>query len=232
MRHNELDQANSAEQNRLPHDQWEEAYLRFETPEEETRKFVRRLKYMGAGQWPRNARIVELFCGRGGGLHALDRLGFYELEGIDWSAALIAEYTGPGKVQVGDCRQLPFRDGSRDILIVQGGLHHLHVLPDDLDRVLGEAGRVLNERGLLLLVEPWRTPFLSFVHTVCRNRIIRRISPKVDALATMIDGERETYEQWLRRPELILHSLHRAFVSEREHFRWGKIYFSGRKRSS
>ena len=49
---------------------WEAAYLRFETPEEERRKFLRRLRILGAPHWPRDAEVVELFCGRGNGLRA------------------------------------------------------------------------------------------------------------------------------------------------------------------
>ena len=47
---------------------WERAYREFETPEEEVRKFVRRLRAAGASTWSRDARAVELFCGRGNGL--------------------------------------------------------------------------------------------------------------------------------------------------------------------
>ena len=47
---------------------------------------------------------------------------------------------------------------------MQGGLHHLPVLPDDLDRVLAEGVRVLRENGLLLVIEPWVTLFLSVAH--------------------------------------------------------------------
>jgi len=224
-------QREPAEQDRLPRDPWEEAYLRFESPEEEIRKFIRRLKFMGAMKWPRNAKIVELFCGRGSGLMALHQLGFSEVEGIDLSPSLAAAYAGPGKILVGDCRQLPFENASKDILIVQGGLHHLPVLPDDLDRVLDEGARVLSKDGLLVVVEPWATLFLSMTHALSRSRTIRMLSPKVDALATMIHHERNTYEQWLSHPGLILDSLRKSFRVERCHFRWGKIYFAGRKRT-
>jgi ubiquinone/menaquinone biosynthesis C-methylase UbiE len=216
---------------RLPHDPWEEAYLRFESPEEEIRKFIGRLKFMGATKWPRNAKIVELFCGRGSGLRALHQLGFREVEGIDLSSSLAAEYAGPGKILVGDCRRLPFENASKDILIVQGGLHHLPALPGDLDQTLSEAERVLKDDGVLVVVEPWATLFLSVSHALCRSRIIRTLLPKVDALATMIHYERKTYEQWLSHPELILDSLRNSFRCERCHFRWGKIYFAGRKRT-
>jgi ubiquinone/menaquinone biosynthesis C-methylase UbiE len=220
-----------AEHNPLPNDPWEEAYLRFESPEEEVRKFIGRLKFMGAMKWPRDAKIVELFCGRGSGLRALHQLGFSEVEGIDLSPSLAAKYAGPGKILVGDCRRLPFENASKDILIVQGGLHHLPVLPDDLDQALAEGERVLKEDGLLVVVEPWATLFLGVAHALCRSRIIRTLSPKIDALAIMIYHERKTYKQWLSQPQLILDSLHKPFRCERRHFRWGKIYFIGHKRA-
>ena len=220
-----------ADQNRPSHDPWEDAYLRFESPQEEIRKFIGRLKFMGAMKWPRNAKIVELFCGRGSGLRALHQLGFNEVEGIDLSPSLAAEYAGPGKILVGDCRQLPFENTSKDILIVQGGLHHLSALPDDLNRVLAEGSRVLRQDGLLVVVEPWATVFLSVVHALCGSRTVRMLSPKIDALAIMIYYERQTYKQWLNQPRLILESLHKAFRCEHCNFRWGKIYFGGRKRT-
>ena len=73
-------------------DPWEAAYLRFETPEQEIQKFMKRLRKLGADEWPRDSEIVELFCGRGNGLHALERLGFRRLEGADLSPRLLAQY--------------------------------------------------------------------------------------------------------------------------------------------
>jgi hypothetical protein len=46
--------------------------------------------------------------------------------------------------------------------------------------------RVLMDDGLLLVIEPWPTIFLSVSHPLCRSRIIRALSPTIDALATMI----------------------------------------------
>ena len=71
---------------------------------------------MGATEWRRDARVVELFCGRGGGLRALHHLGFTQLEGINLSPSLAAHYTGSAKVQIADCRQLPFSAATKDIL--------------------------------------------------------------------------------------------------------------------
>jgi ubiquinone/menaquinone biosynthesis C-methylase UbiE len=210
-----------------PVDPWEAAYLRFETPEQEIQKFVGRLRKMGASEWPRDAEIVELFCGRGNGLHALHRLGFRRIEGIDLSPRLLAQYGGEASCRVGDCRQLPFAGGSKDILIVQGGLHHLPTLPDDLEQTLSEIHRVLRKEGRLMLVEPWLTPFLKFTHLACANSIARRLSGKIDALATMIQYEQRTYEQWLSRPDLILSLVRKRFAASRQSMAWGKWSFVG-----
>jgi SAM-dependent methyltransferase len=208
---------------------WEAAYVRFESPAEEVRKVMRRLQQLGADGWPRDARVLDLFCGRGNGLVALERLGLTRLRGIDLSPRLVGLYRGGARCVVGDCRTLPFADGSHDVVIVQGGLHHLHALPGDLERVVAEVARVLAPRGLFVVVEPWLTPFLRFVHGVSHGPA-RRLSGRLDALATMIEHERETYEQWLGQPELVSSVLRRAFHAEREQHRWGKLLFVGRRR--
>ena len=213
-------------------DPWEAAYLRFETPGQEIRKFVKRLMIVGAARWPRDAEIVELFCGRGNGLHALSELGFTRLAGVDLSFSLLNQYRGLGKVCVSDCRKLPFKDQCKDFVVIQGGLHHLSTLPDDLEQTLSETHRVLKDDGVFILVEPWLTPFLSFVHAVCRNRIAKTISRKVDSLATMILYERETYEQWLSQPQMIVTLLTKYFHTDQCSFGWGKLVFVGHKREA
>jgi len=211
-------------------DPWEAAYLRFETPEQEIQKFIARLNRLGASQWPREAEIVELFCGRGNGLIALQRLGFTDLEGVDLSPRLLAQFKGSAKCTVADCRQLPFADRSKDVLIVQGGLHHLPALPDDLHQTFSEMQRVLRTDGRVMFVEPWRTLFLTFVHFISELPPVRRISSKMDAFATMTHYERRTYEQWLGQPELIKKIARAHFVPVQEHFAWGKWNFVGTPR--
>jgi ubiquinone/menaquinone biosynthesis C-methylase UbiE len=214
----------------LTPDPWEVAYLRFETPEEELRKFASRLNRLGAREWPRDAEIVELFCGRGSGLIALQRLGFTHVEGVDLSPRLIAQYKGSAKCIVADCRKLPFSDRSKDVLIVQGGLHHLPKLPEDLDEAFSEMQRVLRKDGRVMFVEPWRTPFLTFVHFVCEIPIVRRLSGKMDALAVMIEHEIRTYTQWLGQPDLIRRIACAHFAPVHESFAWGKWIFVGTPR--
>jgi SAM-dependent methyltransferase len=212
-------------------DPWEAAYARFETPAQEIRKFTRRLTKLGVASWPSTAEIVELFCGRGNGLHALSRFGFTGLAGVDLSTSLVSQYEGPAKLYVCDCRRLPFSTESKDIVIVQGGLHHLKNLPDDLEQTLSEAARVLRDNGLFVAIEPWPTPFLTFVHGLCQSQIVRRMVPKIDALATMIDYEWETYNQWLAQPHAIMRRFEYFFSTDWYSIRWGKCTYVGRKRN-
>lgn len=209
-------------------DPWEAAYVRFETPEQEIAKFRKRLQALHIDGLPKQSQAVELFCGRGNGLHALEGLGFTHLEGVDLSARLVSLYRGQAQCYVCDCRALPFQDHSKDLLVVQGGLHHLPKLPDDLEQTFSEMHRVLLPQGHLVLVEPWLTPFLQLVHRLAANSLVRRCSVKLDALNTMIEYERKTYEQWLNHPEMILRLVRARFTPVRERFGWGKWMFVGK----
>ena len=209
---------------------WEEAYRRFETSEQEIGKFQRRLRQLGADAWSRESRILELFCGRANGLVALHRMGFDRLSGGDLSTALLSEYDGPGDLFTTDARVLPLATGSQDVVVIQGGLHHLPELPRDLELVLAEVRRVLAADGRLVVVEPWRTPFLDFVHWCCRRPLARRAWPRLDALATMIELEIDTYEQWLRQPEPVSRELEAHFEPRHSRRAWGKLLFVGTPR--
>lgn len=203
--------------------EWEAAYNRFETAEEEIAKFIKRLKSFGLDRTDKNQQIAELFCGRGGGLVALQRLGFTSLQGVDLSEELLRKYHGPATLHLADCRQLPFDSSSMDAVVVQGGLHHLPSVPDDLDRVLAEVARVLCDDGQFYVVEPWLTPFLRFVHTVVEQPWVRRVYAKGDALAEMIEHERTTYEQWLSQPEAIVELFREHFKIDKLRIAWGKL---------
>jgi ubiquinone/menaquinone biosynthesis C-methylase UbiE len=116
------------------------------------------------------------------------------------------------------------------VLIVQGGLHHLPNLPLDLEQTFAQMQRVLRKDGRVMVVEPWRTPFLDFIHFVSEIPIIRRLSGKMDAFATMVENEIRTYEQWLNQPEIIRKLAGDHFVPIRESTAWGKWSFLGTPR--
>jgi len=103
-------------------------------------------------------------------------------------------------------------------------------LPDDLDQTFSEMQRVLRRNGRVMFVEPWRTPFLTFVHLISELSLVRRTSNKMDAFATMTEYEIRTYEQWLGQPELIKKIARTHFLPVHESFAWGKWNFVGTPR--
>ena len=209
-------------------DTWEAAYTRFETPEEEVDKFIKRLKRAGAFSWPQNSEIVELFCGRGNGLKALSKFGFTRLEGVDLSDKLLALYKGKAKCYLADCKKLPFQDSTKDIVVIHGGLHHLRTLAE-IDQTFLEISRVLKKEGKFFVVEPWLTPFLSFAHMLCNNEFARWASKKIDALSIMITLEQQTYDHWLSQPDEILNIFDKYFKASLKRISWGKLFFLGYK---
>lgn len=214
-------------------DRWEAAYRRFETPAEEVRKFQARLRRAGVDRWPRHARLAELFCGRGNGLVALERLGFRDLAGVDLSESLLGEYSGPAQLYVGDCRDLRFEPGSLDGVTVHGGLHHLPELRDDLEAVLRGAHAALRPgAGRLVVHEPWPTPYLRAALLGCRIGLARRLWPRLDAWADMVEREGDVFQRWLARPELILGLLDRWFRTERLQVGGGALLYVGVRRDA
>lgn len=205
---------------------WEDAFVSFESPEQERRKFIRRLKGLGVDRWDKELRVLELFCGRGSGLSAWEQLGFENIEGVDISAGLVNSYSGDAKCTVGDARNLPFADETFDVVCVQGGLHHLQLM-GDFDRTLGEVRRVLAKGGRFIVVEPWQTPFLRFVHFMMGIGLVRKLSKRVDTYATLCALERRTFEPWLRESDAIIERL--QFYSDvlTLRIRWGKLMFVG-----
>lgn len=211
--------------------EWEAAYRRFETPEEEVQKFLQRFRWFEFSSLPKNSNIAEIFCGRGNGLVALAQLGFENLQGFDLSEELLRQYHGPAQLHLADCRQLPMPDQTFDAVVVQGGLHHLPTLPSDLTSVCEEVSRVLKPSGRFYVVEPWMTPFLNLVNRIVSIPIVRRCWGKADALAEMNYREQETYDRWLAMPDAILKIVEATFRTERKSIAWGKLKWIGNPRT-
>ena len=184
-------------------DAWEKAYRDFESPAREVDKFDRRLRTLGIDRLDRASRVLEICCGRGNALTAWHRLGFTRAIGLDLSYPLLRLYAGRAPRVGADIRALPFPDASQDIIAVHGGLHHLPLL-SDLDTTLREMRRVVRPEGRIVIVEPWSTPFLTAVHALSRQRLVRRLSKKFDAFERMYELERSTYDAWIGRPAAIL----------------------------
>lgn len=206
---------------------WENAYLRFETPEQEVNKFISRFNEMGQKNWSRDLEILDIFSGRCNGIRALEALGFKNIEGVDISPNLLSKYSGRAKLYVADCRNMPLESNSRDLVVVQGGVHHLPALPGDLEQTFREVVRILRPGGKFMMVEPWQTPYLKTVHFLSRQKIIRLLSQKFDAFETMTHYESDTYFNWLKSKKDIRGLLDKYFDAEILKVSWGKIRFIG-----
>jgi hypothetical protein len=57
--------------------------------------------------------------------------------------------------------------------------------------------------------------------------MVRRVSNKMDAFATMTQWERRTYEQWLAQRMAILALLDARFRAEHRQVAWGKLMYVG-----
>ena len=54
-------------------------------------------------------------------------------------------------------------------------------------------------------------------------KIVRKLYAKGDALATMTERERDTYEQWLGMPDQIRQTFERHFQLSQWQTSWGKL---------
>lgn len=209
---------------------WESAYERFETPEQEIEKFLERIRAMRLNRLPLDSAIVEIFCGRGNGINAFNRLGFECCEGVDLSLGLLEKFDGkPTTLYLADCRELPFEPNSKDLLIVQGGMHHLPTLPDDVNRTVDEVLRVLRPGGRFAIVEPYPTMALKWIHRIIKLPPFRKLSPRCDALEVMTQQEYQTYYNWMRHAPALRTWIANSFEVELNKVSWTKWMFVGRK---
>src|SRR4029079_6558235 len=135
---------------------WELAHQAFQTPEEELAKIVRRFRTLGAHTWDTRLSIADICSGRGARLRAWHELGFTDVVGVDFSLALARTHQGPGHVVLGDARSVPLLDASRDLVMIQGGLHHLFTF-EEVELAVREMVRIVKPGGRIIVIEPWPT---------------------------------------------------------------------------
>ncbi len=101
-----------------------------------------------------NGKILDVGCGNGNLFNLLPD-GKYELYGIDFSQNMIDEAEknckAPATFAVADAEELPFEEGTFDIIVCNASFHH-YIHPD---AVLKEMHRVLKCSGKLIIGDPY-----------------------------------------------------------------------------
>jgi ubiquinone/menaquinone biosynthesis C-methylase UbiE len=139
------------------------------------RPIYRKLARDVADLAPRQARVLDV--GTGPGVLLIELAGRrpdLTLAGVDLSADMVAvaqhnlSAAGvPGTVQIGDARQLPFPDGSFDLIVSSFSLHHW----DDPDSAIPELARVLRPGGRLCIYDLRLAPFQMLVDEADRRSL-------------------------------------------------------------
>ena len=93
--------------------------------------------------WPRDARLLDVACGRGAVLALARDAGFTLLAGVDLAVVPPGDLPITGGI---DATALPFPDHSHDLVVSQFGIEYAGLLP-----AAREAARVAR-RGLILLL--------------------------------------------------------------------------------
>jgi SAM-dependent methyltransferase len=153
---------------------------------------------------PPAARVLEVGCGRGAGarlilrsfraeyVHAIDLDPAMVRRAKRWTRPRLAPRLG---FQVADAQALPFGDGSMDVVVNFGIIHHL----EDWRRGIREIARVLRPGGLFLFEEIYPALYAGFIlrSVLVHPRVDRFDGPQYRAAIEgaglhLVDGFRET----------------------------------------
>ncbi|MDQ3587048.1 MAG: class I SAM-dependent methyltransferase [Actinomycetota bacterium] len=111
-------------------------------------------RYRWAAEMVRDREVLDAGCGVGYGTAAIAAAGARRAVGLDISEAAVLDardrFGSVGEFVVGDVHELPFGDGSFDVVVCFGTV----VRASDPKRALDELRRVLRPEGLLLLSVP------------------------------------------------------------------------------
>jgi 2-polyprenyl-3-methyl-5-hydroxy-6-metoxy-1,4-benzoquinol methylase len=111
-------------------------------------------RYWYATAFAAGRRVLDAGCGVGYGTEMLARAGAAEAVGVDVAAEAIEsaqrDAADGARFLVGDIRELPFDDGSFDLVVCFEAIEHV----EGHERALAELARVLDDRGVLVVSSP------------------------------------------------------------------------------
>lgn len=136
---------------------------RFDPAEQSGRIVYEHLhRYALCREFVAGRRVLDLACGTGYGTAILGTAAA-EVTGLDISAAAIRaarkRFAGDNvKFVIGDCFDLPFDDGSFDVIVANEMIEHV----EDHPALLAEVRRVLASKGLFLVSTPNKPVYNRF----------------------------------------------------------------------
>jgi ubiquinone/menaquinone biosynthesis C-methylase UbiE len=133
-------------------------------------------------EWQENQRILDVACGTGTFLAAVNACKPIAGFGVDIAERMIkmAAAKNPGmEFRVSGCDRIPFADGSMDIVTVCAAYHHF----PDVAAFAKEADRILKPGGMLYIADMFVPPLVRivvnpFVPLLFKDGDVRFYSPK------------------------------------------------------
>jgi SAM-dependent methyltransferase len=113
-------------------------------------------RYWWASRFVSDKRVLDAGCGTAYGTEILAGAGASEVVGVDIDPGVVEAARGRGGVdvsfEVADARDLPFTDGTFDVVVCFEVIEHV----EDPEAILDELRRVLRPEGLLAVSSPNR----------------------------------------------------------------------------
>jgi ubiquinone/menaquinone biosynthesis C-methylase UbiE len=138
---------------------WHQAYSNTQLVARRMSSHKRKLIQLGALALPRNARILDLCCGKGEALRILHDEGFTNLWGSDITIDEDLAREPWARLQASDACALPYEGGSFDAVICMHSLHHLGGVVR-IGKTFEECSRVLKPGGRLMVLDHYDSPQL------------------------------------------------------------------------
>jgi ubiquinone/menaquinone biosynthesis C-methylase UbiE len=122
-------------------------------------------------------RVLDLCCGQGNVTEALAKVG-HSVTGADFSARMLSharERFPTGEFVEADAQDVPFEEGSFDVVVCSFGLMHV----PDQPKALSEVRRVLKREGKFIMTS-WCGPDISPVFQVFYSSVQEHGDPSVE----------------------------------------------------
>jgi len=165
---------------------------------------------------PKDAYILELFCGRGECQQLLKDNEYANVFGGDISLTLLNEARGDCSVQACNSLKLCYKSDTFDALFINDGLHHLSDMAQ-IEQLLLEVKRVLKNGGLFTFFEPADTVFRTLA-TMLVFSPFSKLSKRTKLLRNILESEKKELTFWLKNSRQVIRLLGETGFREERYY--------------